>query len=50
MTYKQTFDHLGHLQIKQTRKRHRLGMLARWLITTAVLIAWAILTFWMDGK
>lgn len=50
MTYNQAFDHLGHLQIKQARKRQRLGILARWLITVAALIAWAVLTFWLDYK
>ena len=48
MTYRQAFDHLGQPRSPQLRRHYR-AVLIRWLGVVAGLMAWAVLTVWMDG-
>ena len=48
MTYHQLFDHLGRPRSPGLRRHYRAGLL-RWLGVAAAIIAWALLTGWLDG-
>lgn len=49
MTYREAFDPLGHRRQSPSLRRHYRALLLRWLGVVAGLMAWAVLTVWMDG-